>query len=103
MPSKQPVILVVEDDAAMSTFLRGLLEPAGYRVEITPNGAGGLARIENGGVDLILLDLVLPDVDGLELCRQVRAREGDVYLPIIMLTALAEKQRHAGFTAGADD
>jgi two-component system sensor histidine kinase KdpD len=55
-------------------------------------------------VDLVLLDVMLPDLDGLALCRQVRAREPEIYLPIIMLTALAgEKERQAGFAADADD
>jgi DNA-binding response OmpR family regulator len=90
---------VVEDDAVLGSVVCDLLEHAGY----APDGGAGVARIEAGGVDLVLLDLMLPDVDGLELCRRARLIESDVYLPIIMLTVLGETQRHAGFLAGADD
>jgi len=98
------VVLVVDDDRVTSALLQALLEEAGYVVEHAADGASGLARIAAGGIDLVLLDLVLPEVDGLELCQQVRAREGDTYVPILMLTALAsDAQRRAGFAAGADD
>jgi CheY-like chemotaxis protein len=100
----RPVVLVVEDDLGTWNLLRDLLEPAGYAVESAPDGLSALARLAAGGVDLLLLDLMLPDLDGLELCRQVRASEAHTRLPIIMLTALgSDAQRHAGFAAGADD
>jgi DNA-binding response OmpR family regulator len=100
----RPVVLIVEDDETIGDVLQELLQQAGYAVQTAADGAAGLARIDAGGIDLVLLDLMLPHVDGLELCRRVRAHEGEVYLPIIMLTALAgEEQRHAGFAAGADD
>jgi DNA-binding response OmpR family regulator len=99
-----PVLLVVEDDADTREVLLMLLEETGYRLESAPDGASGLARIEAGGIDLVLLDRMLPEIDGLELCRRVRARTDDPYLPILMLTALSDDQeRHAGFAAGADD
>jgi two-component system, cell cycle sensor histidine kinase and response regulator CckA len=103
MPSNPPVILVVEDDPVLAEVLGELLQHAGYTVERAADGAAGAARIEAGHIDLVLLDLMLPDVDGLELCRRARTLESDVYLPIIMLTVLGEQQRHAGFLAGADD
>ena len=99
-----PVILVVEDEPATREMLQELLEEEGYAVETAVAGAAGLARLEAGGIDLVLLDLQLPDMHGLELCRQVRARQGAVSPPIIMLTSLeSEQERHAGFAAGADD
>jgi DNA-binding response OmpR family regulator len=98
------VVLIVEDDPEISNLLRELLELEGYSVESAADGAAGLARVEAGGIDLLLLDLMLPKLDGLELCRRARAQTGDVYLPIIMLTGLTdEAQRHAGFVCGADD
>jgi len=97
-------ILIVEDDPLIAEVLTSLLEAAGHRVEAATDGASGLDRILAGGIDLVLLDLMLPEIDGLELCRRVRARESADYVPIIMLTALAsDAQRHAGFAAGADD
>jgi K+-sensing histidine kinase KdpD len=99
-----PLILLVEDEPAAAEVVQLMLEGAGYAVEVADDGAGGLARIEAGGVELVLLDVMLPGLDGLEICRRVRAAEGEVYLPIMMLTAGAsEKQRQEGFAAGADD
>jgi PAS domain S-box-containing protein len=104
-PARNPaVVLVVEDDAGIREVLQALLESAGYAVVPAADGRGALACITAGGPDVVLLDLMLPDLSGLEVCRQARARAPDAYLPIIMLTALAgESQRHAGFAAGADD
>jgi len=99
-----PTILVIDDEPSVQDLLRGALEPHGYTVETAANGAAGLARMEGEGIDLVLLDLMLPQVSGLEVCRQWRAREANGYLPIIMLTAsLSEMKRRAGFAAGADD
>jgi two-component system OmpR family response regulator len=104
MQPSRSVVLVVDDDLAVRDYLCELLAHEGYAVESAADGAAGLARIAAGGVDLVLLDMILPALDGIELCRQVRARESDVYLPIIMLTALDdEANRRAGFAAGADD
>ena len=99
-----PVILLVEDEPSAAEVVQMMLEGVGYAVEVADDGASGLARIEAGGVELVILDVMLPGLNGLELCRRVRAAEGEVYLPIIILTARAsEKQRQEGFLAGADD
>ncbi|HZR98743.1 MAG TPA: response regulator [Chloroflexota bacterium] len=104
MQTTRPVVLVVEDDEGIAELLQMLLEGAGYRTERAADGASGLARVQAGGLDLVLLDLMLPGLDGLELCRRVRAQNQDVFLPIIMMTALVtEQQRLDGFAAGADD
>src|SRR4051812_2402138 len=103
MQSSRPIVLVVEDDPALAEVLCDLMRQAGYAVEHAPGGGGGAARCDAGHVHLVLLDLMLPDVGGLELCRRARGVDRDVCLPIIMLTVLSEKQRHAGFLAGADD
>jgi DNA-binding response OmpR family regulator len=104
MQPARPVILVVEDVEQVAELLSTLLTQKGYNVETAPRGSDGLARVKRGGIDLVLLDLMLPDVHGLEVCQAVRALPSQVYLPIIMLTALAtDTDRHAGFAAGADD
>src|SRR5216684_4021673 len=104
MVMARPVILVVEDDPATRELLRDLLEAAGYGVERAADGEEGLARVREGGIDLVLLDVMLPTMDGFEVCRRLRADHSDVYLPIIMLTAVAtDEKRHDGFAAGADD
>ena len=100
----RPIVLVVEDDPLASELLCTVLERAGYTVETAMDGAAALTCIEAGGLDLVLLDLMLPKVDGYEVCRRVRARDAEDYLPIIMCTALDQpSQRRAGFAAGADD
>ncbi len=97
------VILIVEDEPETADLLRELLEQAGYAVKIAVDAATALSQL-TGEIDLVLLDRMLPDLDGVELCRLLRAHGGASYLPIIMLTSLASpEQRHAGFAMGADD
>jgi PAS domain S-box-containing protein len=99
-----PRVLVVEDDPIIREIVQALLESAGEAAAVVPNGHAALAHVEAGSVDLVLLDLMLPDINGLELCRRLRAHENGAYLPIIMLTALnSDASQHAGFAAGADD
>ena len=103
MPPPAPVLLVIEDDPGIRDFLQLLLEGEGYTVETAADGRTGLARIAVGGIDLVLLDLMLPKLDGFEVCRRVRAQVGDSQLPILLLTALdSEEEQVAGFDAGAD-
>ena len=104
MQPERQTVLVVDDDVAICEVVRDMLETTGCAVGIAHDGLSALARIEVGGVDLVLLDLMIPGVDGREVCRQVRARRRALYLPIIMVTALGRAdERHAGFAAGADD
>ncbi len=104
MEPSRPVVLVVEDEVVTRRVLTQLLEQDGYVVEAVASGEAGLARIAEGGIDVVLLDLVLPGLDGIELTRRVRENAETVYLPIIMVTSLdSPDQQHAGFEAGADD
>jgi DNA-binding response OmpR family regulator len=97
-----PRLLVVEDDPAISRPLVRALEREGFAVEHVDTGAAALARVLDPGVDLVLLDLTLPDVDGLEVCRRLRAEWP--LLPVVMLTARGEEvDLVVGFDAGADD
>jgi DNA-binding response OmpR family regulator len=103
MASRIPTILVVEDEPGTRELLRETLEEAGYAAVAAPDATEALERLE-GDVDLVLLDIMLPGLDGLEFCRRIRATETEEHLPIVMLTALGTTgQRHAGFEAGADD
>jgi CheY-like chemotaxis protein len=104
MAATRPVVLVVDDEESAIQLVQAVLEPEGYVVEGAADGATALARLAAGQIDLVILDVMLPDVDGRELCARIRAQVSPVYRPIIMLTALAAaSDRHAGFSAGADD
>ncbi len=94
-------ILIVDDEPQIVRVLRGYLEAAGFRVVVAYDGAEALAAFHHETLDLIVLDLTLPDVDGLDVARAAR-RESDV--PIIMLTARVEEtDRLIGLELGADD
>jgi two-component system response regulator MprA len=95
-------VLVVEDDPAIARVLELELGEAGYRVEITVAGTDGLSAMERERPDLVVLDVRLPDMDGLTVCR--RARRSGHDMPILMLTALDRVgDRVVGLDAGADD
>lgn len=94
-------ILVVEDDDRVASALRAALERAGYAVERATDGAATLTAVSKDGVDLVLLDLGLPDLDGLEVCRRIRSTSG---VPVIAVTARGtERDRVDGLRTGADD
>jgi two-component system, OmpR family, response regulator MprA len=97
----QPVILVVEEDPRLSTFLSRELAAAGYQVECIPDGGQAAAAFYRLSPDAVVLDRVVPGVDGLELARKLRAQTD---VPIIMLAARhGIDDRVAGLDAGADD
>ena len=96
-----PTILIVEDDDTVREALSAGLESEGYEVILSDNGLDGLKQAKEEGPDLILLDLMLPEMDGLSVCRVLR-RDSDV--PIIMLTARGtEMDKIVGLETGADD
>ena len=95
-------LLVVDDDRALRDVLRRALMLAGYDVRLTDTGAGALAEVTATVPDAVVLDIGLPDIDGLEVCRLLR-REGN-RVPVLMLTARdAVSDRIDGLDAGADD
>ena len=99
-----PRVLVVEDEDALALLLRYNLESEGYAVECVARGDDAEMRIAEGGLDLVILDWMLPGVSGLEICRRLRAREATRTLPVIMLTARGDEQeRVRGLAIGADD
>lgn len=94
-------ILVIEDEAPLAEALKYTLEKEGYEVEVAGDGALGLERFQTGGVNLILLDLMLPTVDGLEVCKRIRATS---FVPILILTAKdSDIDEVLGLEMGADD
>src|SRR5438309_833748 len=105
MDGQPPLLLIAEDDPAIAELLTDLLEGEGYHVEPVSQGSEALVRIQQGGVDLLLLDLKLPDISGHEVCRHVRAQEKQplAHLPILVLTAdHREKTKQEILAAGAD-
>jgi DNA-binding response OmpR family regulator len=96
------LILLVEDDRSIAHAIKRALHTQGYSVNTVGNGKTALLAIETERPDLVILDLGLPDMDGLDVLRKVRAR--DVELPILLLTARAElDDKVAGLDSGADD
>jgi DNA-binding response OmpR family regulator len=101
--SIRSTVLVVEDDPDTSGLIQGLLEEEGYLVEMAADGATALACLEVGGIDILVLDQMLPRVHGLELCRVIRGHASDRYLPIIMVSALCGPcHEQNALAAGAD-
>jgi two-component system phosphate regulon response regulator PhoB len=102
--SGKPAVLLVEDEAALCTLLRYNLEREGYRVFEARNGDEALTVIDEISPDLIVLDWMLPEISGIEVCRRLRARGESRNVPIIMLTARGEEtDRIRGLDTGADD
>jgi two-component system phosphate regulon response regulator OmpR len=94
-------ILMIDDDARLASMVSEYLGGAGYKVTTAANGAEGLERLEVEPYHALVLDLTLPDVDGLEVCRRVRAQWD---LPVLMLTARGDAlDRVIGLEIGADD
>jgi len=101
MSSNTQSVLVVEDEASIASFVSLYLKNAGYEVRTASNGAEALASAQSEQPSLIVLDLMLPDIDGIEICRRIR-QKSDV--PILMLTARDEDvDKIIGLEVGADD
>lgn len=94
-------ILIIDDDEALAAMVREFLAARGLAAETEGRARSGLARLEQGGIDAVILDVMLPDLDGFEVCRRIRARSN---VPILMLTARGEEtDRIVGLELGADD
>ena len=97
-------VLIVEDDADIAALIAHYLEKAGYGAEIVPDGGRALTQARETPPDLVILDLMLPGLSGLDVCRGLRADNRTTALPIIMLTAKGdESERIIGLDMGADD
>jgi adenylate cyclase len=102
---KRPVRILVVDDTPMNVkLLEGVLSGHGYAVSTAPSGPVALERVREDRPDLVLLDVVMPEMSGYEVCRRLRADEATRLLPVIMVTALdPSTERVKGIEAGADD
>jgi DNA-binding response OmpR family regulator len=97
-------ILVAEDDADIAALIRHYLEKAGFTVDLTESGRDVLPRLRRQPVDAVILDVMLPGMDGFDVCRAMRADPTTAAVPVIMLTAKAEESdRIVGLELGADD
>ncbi|TMF08190.1 MAG: response regulator transcription factor [Chloroflexi bacterium] len=95
-------ILVVEDERRLAQIVRRVLEEEGHTVDLAHDGEEGLAMASDGSHDVILLDILLPEIDGIEVCRTLRRNRVDT--PVLLLTALGDvDDRVRGLDAGADD
>jgi len=100
-PGSRPLVLVVDDEPPIVELVRGYLEREGFAVDSAADGPSGLERARAGAPDVVILDIMLPGLDGLEVCRRLRTFS-DAY--VLMLTARSEEiDRVVGLAVGADD
>src|SRR5271163_3444930 len=97
-------VLLIEDDRDIVELVRYNLEREGFQVQAATDGSSGLAQLRKTPPDLLLLDLMLPKLSGLEICKEIRREESLNRLPVLMLTARGdEADRVVGLEMGADD
>ena len=96
-------VLAVDDQPANLRLLDAVLTPRGHRVLTASSGAEGLAVLETEDVDIVLLDILMPDMDGHEVCRRIRSTPATEFLPVVMITASGKEQRLSALQSGADD
>jgi adenylate cyclase len=103
--SENARVLVVDDQPVNIRLLEAILAPRGYDVFAASSGEEALAAVDqvNLDVDLVLLDIVMPGMDGYQVCRQIRERQATAYLPVVMVTASGEEEKIKALEAGADD
>ena len=97
-------VLIVDDEPAQRELLKYNIEKAGFQVIVANNGRDAIEKIEEEGPDLVVLDWMMPEASGIEVCREMRSRSETRLLPIIMLSARGEEgDRSLGLDSGADD
>lgn len=98
------LVMIIEDEEAIATLLSYNLEKEGYKVMVVNNGLNAISEIEKNSPSVILLDWMLPEISGIEICKLVRSKPDIKMIPIIMLTAKGqEEDKIKGLGAGADD
>ncbi len=104
MKQKQNRILVVDDEPANRELLEDMLTPLGYQVSLAQNGREALQKVEENPPDVILLDVMMPEMDGFQVAKELKGHEKTIEIPIVMVTALREtKDRIKALEAGAND
>ena len=101
--SEPAMILVVDDLPQNVRLLEAVLAPRGYAIATAMSGREALERVVSDPIDLVLLDIVMPEMDGYEVCRAIRADASTRFLPVVMITASGEQEKVAAIEAGADD
>ena len=96
-------ILAVDDLPQNLRLLDAVLSPRGYRLLTATSGEEALAMLPTSGADLVLLDIVMPGIDGYEVCRRIRSSPGFEFLPVVMITASGDQEKLSAIEAGADD
>jgi adenylate cyclase len=96
-------VLVIDDDPAAAKLLAAVLGEEGHVIDSAGTAATGLTRVVRGAPDLVLLDLQLPDLNGVEVCRRIRTNPTTAMLPVLMMTASGTSERLSALDAGADD
>ncbi|MDW8215497.1 MAG: response regulator, partial [Roseiflexaceae bacterium] len=100
----QTRIMVVEDDPTIASLIEFVLRGAGYQALLATTASDALALIEASCIDLVILDWMLPDIPGVQICTDLKERSGRRFLPILMLTARGEvSDRIRALDSGADD
>jgi len=104
MADSQPMILVVDDEVKQVKLLEALLAPRGYRVLKAANGKEALQQVKQEQPDLVILDVMMPIMDGFEACRRIKDNDETCLIPVVIMTALGQvEDRIKGIEAGADD
>lgn len=103
MPDDPITILAVDDLPQNLRLLDAVLSPRGYRVLTATSGEEALAMLPTSGADLVLLDILMPGMDGYEVCRRIRSSPGFEFLPVVMITASGDQEKLRAIEAGADD
>ncbi len=104
MPSELPLVLLIEDDLAIAKLIEFKLKRNGYRFEVRNNGTEGLSAIKEFNPDLVILDVMLPSMNGFELLRQIRNDSDIEQTKVIMLTATVRvKDKEKAFNLGVED
>ena len=96
-------VLVVDDQPPNLRLLDAVLSPRGYRVITAESGEAALAILKDSAIDLVLLDVLMPGLDGHEVCRRIRADEATAFLPVVMITASGDQGKLHALVSGADD